>query len=70
MAQIGSGPDQIPTNALLGKNAFVDNAIIIAETQAPTEPGRVVFELESDTSLLVKVKGADGVVRTATIALT
>lgn len=70
MAQIGSGANQIPTNGLLGKNAFVDNALIIAEAQTPTEPGRVVFELASDTSLLVKVKGSDGVVRTATIALT
>lgn len=70
MAQIGSGADQVPTNALLGKNAFVNNAIIIAEDQTPTEPGRVVFELASDTSLLVKVRGSDGVVRSATIALT
>ncbi len=44
---------------------------IITEASAtPANNGELVFELTSDTSLTVKVKGSDGVVRSAVLALT
>ncbi|MFA3655676.1 hypothetical protein KWF60_14370, partial [Acinetobacter baumannii] len=36
----------------------------------PTNNGDLVFELTSDTQLKVKVKGSDGIVRSATLTLT
>jgi len=35
----------------------------------PTINGQVVFELTSDTTLTIKVKGSDGTVRSGTITL-
>lgn len=41
-----------------------------AISATPTNNGELTFELTSDTQLKVKVKGSDGVVRSATIILT
>lgn len=67
---IGSRPDELPVSQMLGRQAFSDNAIITSEPGEPCMPGHIAFELESDTTLVVKARGADGVLRTATITLT
>ena len=41
----------------------------VKSSVAPTQNSTMVFELTSNTSLTVKVKGTDGVVRTSVIAL-
>jgi hypothetical protein len=35
----------------------------------PHRPGSMVFQLTSDTALTVRVRGLDGVVRSATLTL-
>ena len=70
MAQpIGTSADKIPANGLLGKQAFLDTARITTEPKTPHEIGQLVFELVDDTTLAVKVKGKDGVVRSTTLTL-
>ena len=68
----GSGANQAPLNALLGRCAYQDPAALVLEPQAsvtPAEPGDMVFQLTSNTSLTIKVKGLDGVVRSASLTL-
>jgi hypothetical protein len=36
---------------------------------APAQPGAMVFQLTSNTSLVIKVMGSDGVVRSSTLTL-
>lgn len=69
---IGSSPNQVPTNQLLGRMAFQDpDAVVLkpAASAAPAHPGSMVFQLTSDTSLVIKVMGSDGVVRSTTLTL-
>lgn len=69
---IGTLPHQTPTNAMLGDMATQSSKGLIVQPQAiasPHIPGDMVFELTSDTSLKVKVKGSDGIVRSVTLTL-
>ena len=69
---IGTAPNQIPTNQLLGGMAFQEpEAVVInpAASAAPAGVGDMVFQLTSNTSLTIKVKGLDGVVRSASLTL-
>lgn len=69
---VGRGPNQVPTNGDLGRLAFQDPAGVVLEPPAsatPAAPGQMVFQLTSDTSLVIKVRGSDGVVRSATLTL-
>lgn len=69
---IGNNPDQIPSNAHLGGMAFQNpEAVVIkpAVSVTPAEIGDMVFQLTSDTSLTIKVRGSDGVVRSASLTL-
>ena len=71
-SDIGTGPDEVPLNGFLGDMAFQSRKALVIEPAASANPhqvGNMVFELTSDTSLKVKVKGSDGVVRTATLTL-
>ncbi len=73
MAQlIGTGPNQVPTNQLLGGMAFQNpEGVVIkpAASAAPAQIGNMVFQLTSNTSLVIKVMGSDGVVRSSTLTL-
>lgn len=60
---IGTDPDQVPVNGMLGTAAFVD-----AE-QFVNSVGDMVFELTNNTTLTVKVKGSDGIVRSVALTL-
>ena len=69
---IGTSPNQVPLNGMLGRMAFQDpNAVVIepAATASPARPGSMVFQLTSNTSLTVKVMGSDGVVRAVALTL-
>ena len=69
---IGTAPNQVPLNQYLGNVAFMSsNQLVInpAATAVPAGIGDMVFELASNTSLVVKVRGSDGTVRSATLTL-
>ena len=69
---IGSAPNEIPLNQYLGNLAYMNsNAVVInpVASAAPVGIGDMVFQLTNDTTLVVKVKGSDGTVRSATLTL-
>ena len=69
---IGTEPNQIPLNSMLGEMAGMDKDKFVIKPPASATPqgiGELVFQLTSDTSLVVKVKGSDGTVRSATLTL-
>jgi hypothetical protein len=47
----------------------IDDIIYPTASNTPTVNGQLVFELTSDTSLKIKVKGSDGTVRSVTLTL-
>jgi len=71
---LGTGANQIPTCGMLGQVAFLDRPIEI-EAVAPSygqpisKNSRILFELTSNTQLTIRVRGNDGVVRSANITL-
>jgi hypothetical protein len=72
MPVLGSNPNQVSTNQDLGRMAFQDPSGVVLELQTSVTPygiGNMVFQLTSDTQLTIKVKGSDGVVRSANITL-
>lgn len=69
---VGGAPNQVPRNKDLGDLASMNSDTLIVKPQASVTPngiGEMVFQLTSNTSLVVKVKGSDGVVRSATLTL-
>jgi acetyltransferase-like isoleucine patch superfamily enzyme len=60
------GGFEVGDGAKIGSNAVVINPVASA---APVGIGDMVFELTNDTTLVVKVKGSDGTVRSATLTL-
>ena len=69
---IGTAPNQVPLNQYLGTLAYQNAEAVTIKPQASATPamaGEMVFQLTNDTSLVVKVKGSDGVVRSATLTL-
>lgn len=67
---IGTDPQQIPLNQFLGKQAFVDEVgTIRPNASAPQQNLDIIFEYVSDTSINVKMRGADGTVRSTTLTL-
>ena len=69
---IGTEQNQIPLNSMLGDLAGMDRNKFTIQPQASVTPqgvGEMVFQLTTDTTLVVKVKGSDGTVRSATLTL-
>lgn len=69
---IGRDPNQIPLNGFLGNMAFQNAEGLVVRPQSSAVPagiGDMVFQLTSDTSLVIKVKGSDGTVRSTTLTL-
>ena len=69
---VGGAPNQVPRNKDLGDLASMNSDAFAIKPQASVNPngiGEMVFQLISNTSLVVKVKGSDGVVRSATLTL-
>ena len=71
-ADIGTSPNEIPLNQYLGEMAYMNAESVVIQPQASAVPngiGDMVFQLTSDTSLAIKVKGSDGTVRSVTLTL-
>lgn len=69
---IGTAPNEIPLNQYLGEMAYMNAEAVVIQPQASAVPngiGDMVFQLTSDTSLEIKVKGSDGTVRSVTLTL-
>ncbi|MCB8748313.1 hypothetical protein LHU53_15540 [Rhodoferax sp. U2-2l] len=69
---IGTAPNQVPTNQMLGGMAFQSPESVTLKPPASATPaaiGDLVYQLTSNTSLVIKVKGSDGVVRSTTLTL-
>lgn len=71
-SDIGTAPNEIPLNQHLGEVAYMNkNNFVISPVASavPAGVGDMTFQLTSNTSLTVKVKGSDGVVRSVTLTL-
>ena len=71
-SDIGTAPNEIPLNQYLGNLAFQDSNAVVLNPQASVVPagiGDMVFQLTNNTTLVVKVKGSDGTVRSTTLTL-
>lgn len=69
---VGTGPNEVPLNGYLGDMAFQSANAVVLKPQASVTPngiGDMTFQLTNDTTLVVKVKGSDGTVRSATLTL-
>jgi len=67
---IGTAPNEVPLNQFLGQMAFMDEVgDIPTSSSAPQENYSVNFEYVSDTSIKIRMRGSDGVVRSATLTL-
>lgn len=69
---VGSAPNEVPLNGYLGSMAFQSAEATVLKPQASAVPagiGDMIFQLTNDTTLVVKVKGSDGTVRSATLTL-
>lgn len=69
---VGTLPNQVPLNQYLGDLAFQrkDSLVIQPATSAtPQQLGSMVFQLTNDTTLVIKVKGLDGTVRSYSMTL-
>lgn len=67
---IGTDPNQISVNHMLGRLAFQDELASLLPAEAvPGGAKEINFEYVSDTSIKVRMRGSDGVVRSATLTL-
>jgi hypothetical protein len=69
---IGFAPNQIPLNLHLGALAYMEPEAVVIRPQASAEPATergMTFQLTNNTTLVIKVRGTDGVVRSSTITL-
>jgi hypothetical protein len=67
---IGTNADQVPLNSMLGQLAFLDDITRI-EPSATAPQGNldINFEYVSNTSIKIRMRGSDGVVRSTTLTL-
>ena len=69
---IGTAPNQVPVNGMLGRMAFQNPESVVIEPATganPTRPGSLVFAFVSNTNLSLRMMGTDGVVRQTTLTL-
>lgn len=68
LANVGSGPAELPSNQHLGALAFLDTlgATQVTQHTRDSQPGDVWHEWVSNTQLKKKFHGLDGVIRTIT----
>jgi len=72
ITDIGTAPNEIPLNQYLGELAYMNTEQVVIRPQADANPATVrgmVFQLTNDTTLVIKVRGVDGVVRSTTLTL-
>lgn len=69
-SDVGIGASQVPLNQYLGKVAYLDKVGTIGvSSAAPVNNLEVNFEFVSNTSIRVRMRGTDGVVRSSTLTL-
>ena len=69
---IGTAPNEIPLNQYLGELAYMNSESLVITPPASVTPngiGDMVFQLTNNTTLVIKVKGSDGTVRSASLTL-
>ena len=69
---IGSKPNQISTNQMLGECAFMNRESVVIKPKSTVSPlgiGEMCSQLTSNTALTIKVKGSDGTVRSVALTL-
>jgi hypothetical protein len=69
---IGTAPNEIPLNGMLGRLAFQNPESLVLQPAASVTPhqlGSVVFELTNDTTLTIRARGSDGTVRSVALTL-
>ena len=67
---IGTAPENIPINQYLGRQAFVDEVgTVRPSASVPQQTKDINFEYVSDTSIKIRMKGADGTIRSTTLTL-
>ena len=69
--EVGTAPNQVPVNQLLGRTAFSDvvGAVQVYRHKHASVQGDVWFEYVSDTSLKVNFHGMDNITRSTTLTL-
>lgn len=71
-SDVGVQPNEVPLNQYLGNLAFQNSDQVVLNPVASAAPvgiGDMVFQLTSNTSLEIKVKGSDGTVRSVALTL-
>lgn len=69
---VGTEDNQIPLNAYLGGLAYMRPEWVVIKPQSSASPvsnGDMVFELTNNTTLVIRVKGSDGTIRSNTLTL-
>ena len=67
---IGLDPNQIAVNHMLGELAFQDEVAVLLPSENPPGAAKEInFEYVSDTQLKVRMRGADGTLRSVTLTL-
>jgi hypothetical protein len=66
----GLKPDQVPVSGQLGRLAFLDELpSLVPNENAPFDEKEINFEFVSNTEIKVRMRGTDGVLRSATLTL-
>jgi hypothetical protein len=71
-SDIGTAPNEVPLNQYLGDLAYQNEDQFVIRPQTSAHPlgiGEMTFQLTNNTTLVVKVKGTDGTVRSTTLTL-
>ena len=71
-SDIGTAPNEVPLCGFLGDLAFMSSNSLVLKPAASADPGglgSMIFQLTNDTTLVIKVKGSDGTVRSTTLTL-
>lgn len=67
---IGTDPNQVPLNQFLGQLAFMDSIGDVPTASTPPQDNLAInFEYVSNTSIKIRMRGTDGVVRSVTLTL-
>ena len=70
LPSVGTAPNEIPLNQYLGQQAFVDEVGTVRPSATEPQANKDInFEYVSDTSIKIRMRGADGTVRSTTLTL-
>ncbi len=70
LPSVGTAPNEIPINQYLGQQAFVDEVGTVRPSASEPQANKDInFQYVSDTSIKIRMRGADGTVRSTTLTL-